>query len=211
MKPQIVESLVYDQVTNAEIIKLYNTKDRMNPVVQFDIDNTGPANKDQILRIGSLLAMPGAAHKFKLLSHFGEEYRKGASDDTIIRDQGGVGCIGVQAFSELCNHTEVIISQIRIISQNPRQLKTRVEHKTIFPDLILVQSDGTRDEDRFIKFEKTAESCLTVADGEWPLSASQCFELEILANTEVSIIIEIDKMANIKTFSRIGDGVGDMK
>jgi len=100
-----------------------NSYKRMNPIAQFDIDNTLVGHQEIILRIGSVVGVAGAHERFNLAL--------GAADKGNTNDQFGTRCRKVQGFSELSSHIPITISEIHIISSDLTQLNRAFTHNII--------------------------------------------------------------------------------
>jgi len=176
----------------ALILETANVRGRMNPVVQFSIDNTGGGATDQKVRIGSVAAFPDAYSRFGLTP--------GSADNGVIRDQLGVGCLKVQGFSDLINFKPVVINEIHLISSDLTQLNTEFFHKLIHPDLVI---DDRSNNIAFTQQKTDQKTTLNVAKGKWLLDSNQFLEFTVFAGKSLTILLHMVAIANVSTFTPV--------
>lgn len=187
----VVKSVSGAQV-QAMLLETANVRGTMNPVVQFDVDNSGVGATDQVVRIGSIAAQPGAYQQLGLVA--------GASDNAVIRDQFGAGCLNIQGFSQLCSFKPVVINEIHLISTSLTQLNARFLHKLINPDMIVI----TRSNNIAFTQQKTDQkTTLNVAMGKWLLDSNQWLEFTSYAGDEITILLHMVAIANVSTFTPV--------
>jgi|GEM_PF-3772815 len=176
----------------ALLLETANVRGRMNPVVQFSINNTGVGATDQKVRIGSVAAFPDSYARFNLTP--------GAADNAIIRDQLGVGCLKVQGFSDLINYKPVVINEIHLISADLTQLNTEFFHKLIHPDLII---DDRSNNIAFTQQKTDQKETLNVAKGKWLIDSNQFLEFTVFAANSLTILLHMVAIANVDTFTPV--------
>ena len=164
----------------------------MNPVVQFDIVNSGVGATQQLLRIGSVAAFPDAFRRFGLTA--------GAADNAIITDDFGAGCLKVQGFSDLINYKPVVINEIHLISDNLTQLNAQFTHKLIHPDAVV---DTRSNNIAFTQQKTDQKETLNVAKGKWLLDSNQFLEFSIFAGRDMTILLHMVAIANVSTFTPV--------
>jgi len=121
-----------DSIGAAVVMETGLVQDRMNSIIQFNINNSGGGASPNVkVRIGSKAALPDTFARYGIPA--------GASDDNVISDQNGVGCLAIQGFSDIVCSKAVIISEIKIFSQNVSQLNQPLNYRSL-------QLDGTVDE-----------------------------------------------------------------
>jgi len=156
-------------------------QDRINEIVQFNIDNTDTGNADQLLRIGSEAGQPDSYLQFGLAAS--------AADNGVIKDSYGVGCLQVQGFSRLVSSKAVIISEVKVIEPAP---STQLQQGFTYSSL---QYDGKLDEIQeniaFTQEKVDNRNNLVRMRGMWVLDAQQYLEYKILAGKTVNLFLEI--------------------
>jgi hypothetical protein len=167
---------------------------RINPVVQFNIDNTGAGNANQVLRIGSESGQPDSYLQFGLPAS--------AADDAVITDDYGVGCLKVQGFSRLVSSKAVAITELKVIEATPSdQLQQAFVYKSL-------QYDGTIDEIKqniaFTQEKVDQRDNLVRQRGLWVLDAQQLLEYTVLAGKKVSLFVKISAADSAKVFKSTG-------
>ncbi len=183
-------------VSGAKVEALFletaNVRGRMNPVVQFNIDNSGVGATNQLLRIGSVAAFPDAFSRFGLTP--------GAADNAVITDDFGAGCLRVQGFSDLINYKPVVINEIHLISSDLTQLNTQFTHKLIHPDMII---DTRSNNIAFTQQKTDQKETLNVAKGKWLIDSNQFLEFTIFATRSLTILLHMVAIANVQTFTPV--------
>lgn len=187
----VVKSVSGAQV-QAMLLETANVRGQMNPVVQFDIDNTGGGAVNQVVRIGSVAAQPGAYLQLGLTP--------GAADNAVIRDQFGAGCLNVQGFSSLCSFKPVVVNQINIISTSLVQLNARFLHRLINPDMIVINRSNNI---AFTQQKTDQKVTLNVAMGKWLLDSNQWLEFTSYAGDQLTILLHMVAIANVATFTPV--------
>ena len=187
----VVKSVSGAQV-QAMLLETANVRGQMNPVVQFDIDNTGGGAADQVVRIGSIAAQPGAYLQLGLTA--------GAADNAVIRDQFGAGCLNVQGFSQLCSFKPVVINEIHIISTSLTQLNARFLHRLINPDMIVINRSNNI---AFTQQKTDQKTTLNVAMGKWLIDSNQWLEFTSYLGQSVTILLHMVAIANVATFTPV--------
>ncbi len=183
---------VSGSMVQAMLVETANVRGAMNPVVQFDIDNTGGGATDQVVRIGSIAALPGSYLQLGLTA--------GAADNGVIRDQFGVGCLNVQGFSFLGSFKPVIVNEIHIISTDLTQLNARFLHRLINPDMIVINRSNNI---AFTQQKTDQKTTLNVAMGKWLLDSNQWLEFTSYAAKSVTILLHMVAIANVSTFTPV--------
>lgn len=162
----------------------------MNNIVQFTITNTASGNATQQLRIGSYASRPDAYAMFGLVA--------GASDNGVITDQFGAGCLAVQGFSRIVSSKPVIVTRIKIImAAADAQLQQPIKYKSL-------QLDGTIDEIKqnvaYTQEKSDQRLNLIEKKGLWILDSQQFLEYTILANKVVDIFLEVTGFSSTVAF-----------
>lgn len=183
---------VNGNMVQAMLLETANVRGTMNPVVQFDIDNTGLGAANQIVRIGSIAAQPGAYLQLGLAA--------GAADNAVIRDQFGAGCLNIQGFSELISFKPVVINEIHIISSNLTQLNAQFLHVLINPDMIVTNRSNNI---AFTQQKTDQKTTLNVAKGKWLLDSNQWLQFTSYAGQSVTILLHMVAIANVSTFTPV--------
>lgn len=183
-------------VSGAKVEALFletaNVRGRMNPVVQFDIINSGVGATTQKVRIGSVAAFPDSFRRFGLTA--------GSSDNAIILDQFGAGCLKVQGFSDLINYKPVVINEIHLISADLTQLNSEFFHKLIHPDAVI---DDRSNNIAFTQQKTDQKETLNVAKGKWLIDSNQFLEFTVFAGKDLSILLHMVAIANVNTFTPV--------
>ncbi len=167
--------------------------DEKNNVIQFDIINSQEGAINEIVRIGSVL---GAADSY---IRFGTT--KSAADSVNgISDNFGVDVQQCQGFSEFSTLAPMFVKEIKIFSEDLTQLNKKFNHNTILPDFTiipLVQNIAwTREKSDFATNEN-------VAVGSWLLSAKTWLEFVSVAGTDVTIILGLTSISDVRQFTRL--------
>jgi len=176
----------------ALLLETANVRGRMNPVVQFSIDNTGGGAATQKVRIGSVAAFPDSYARFGLTP--------GSADNAVIIDQLGAGCLKVQGFSDLINYKPVVINEIHLISSDLTQLNTEFFHKLIHPDLVI---DDRSNNIAFTQQKTDQKETLNVAKGKWLIDSNQFLEFTAFAGKSITILLHMVAIANVDTFTPV--------
>lgn len=176
----------------ALVLETANVRGRMNPVVQFSINNSGGGATDQKVRIGSVAAFPDAFSRFGLTP--------GSADNAVIVDQLGAGCLKVQGFSDLINYKPVVINEIHLISSDLTQLNTEFFHRLIHPDLVI---DDRSNNIAFTQQKTDQKETLNVAKGKWLLDSNQFLEFTVFAGLSITILLHMVAIANVNTFTPV--------
>ena len=176
----------------ALVLETANVRGRMNPVVQFDIDNSGVGAATQKVRIGSVAAFPDAYARFGLTP--------GSADNAVITDQLGAGCLAIQGFSDLINYKPVVINEIHLISADLTQLNTQFFHKLIHPDLII---DDRSNNIAFTQQKTDQKTTLNVAKGKWLIDSNQFLEFTVFAGKSLTVLLHMVAIANVDTFTPV--------
>lgn len=165
-----------------------------NSIVQFTIDNTGAGNAAQKLRIGGVVAEKGDFSKHNIAA--------GASDNAVIVDEYGAGCLKVQGFSELVCYNGVIVKTIKISTASLTQKDQTFTHNTLhYDDTIVPMKNNVG----FTAEKSDQLTTLSVAHGNWILGSAQYFEFPILAAVSLTIFLELSGTGNVKGFTQIGN------
>lgn len=156
-------------------------QNRVNEIIQFDIDNTGVGNADQLLRIGSEAGQPNSYSQYNL--------PVSAADDTVISDDHGVGCLKVQGFSRLVSSKAVVITEIKVIEAVPStQLQQGLSYNSLQYDGSL---DSIKENIAFTQEKVDNRNNLVRTRGLWVLDAQQFLQYKVLAGKTVSLFLEI--------------------
>lgn len=163
-------------------------------VIKFTINNLGDAShtpQTVSLRIGSVAARKDAYQNFGLGA--------GAADDTVITDNVGTGCKGVQGFSEYVCFVPVWTKRIKIFCDDTSQLTESLFYKQL-------QIDGTTPTQRLIDLAYTQEksdqrSNMVAAEALYLLDATRYFEYKVEAGVKLTIFIELGAISNSETFT----------
>lgn len=167
--------------------------DTVNPIVQFDIDNTGVGNSQQILRIGSVL---GEADSYLF---WGQP--ASAADDAVITDQNGVGCKFVQGFSELVKSKAVAITEIKVsMAASDLQLNQNFKYRKLDYDgsvnEVKVNVGYTQQKQDFNETIRSIKSL-------WILDSQYFLEYVVLAAKELTIFLELAAANQVETFKSL--------
>ena len=177
---------------DALILETANVRGRMNPVVQFDIVNSGIGATNQKVRIGSVAAFPDVFARFGITP--------GSADNAVITDQLGAGCLKVQGFSDLINYKPVVINEIHLISSDLIQLNTEFFHKLIHPDLVI---DDRSNNIAFTQQKTDQKETLNVAIGKWLIDSNQFLEFTVFAAKDITILLHMNAIGNVTTFTEV--------
>ncbi len=171
-----------------DLIKV-DLKNYRYKTVQFDIDNTGNSCDNQIVRIGSKTSAPGIYESLVLTP--------GASDNDVISDQGGNGCLSIQEFSrDTCNQ-KINVAKIYIFSDCMTQVNASFLHRTINSELVIINRSNN-----IIFFRKcddhgpeldTPYEYRNVASGSWHLSENEWLEFTSYAGQKFTIVLIYSK------------------
>ena len=169
---------------------LDNAGNKMNPIAQFDIDNTKLGHSEILLRIGSVVGVNGGNERFDLI--------KGASDKAAMEDQFGAQVPKIQGFSELSSHMPISISEIHIFtSDKPQQNRPFTHNKLYMTDAVVEQRTSNI---AFTQEKTDRKNYLNVAKGNWTLSANQYFSYTISDNIKLTLLFRLNSIGNIANF-----------
>lgn len=161
-----------------------------NNIIQFDITNTGAGAVDELVRIGSLLAMPDSYKRFGTTSS-GVDSAKG------IADNFGANLQMCQGFSEMTCHKPVFIRTIKLISSDTTQLNSKFTHKYVTPDFTIIPLNQNV---AFTREKSDQATDLLIAKGSWMLSATNFLEFTSKAAKSLSIVFELSSIADVRQF-----------
>jgi hypothetical protein len=167
--------------------------DTINPIVQFDINNSGVGNTDQILRIGSVL---GEADSYLFW-----DQPASAADDAVITDQNGVGCKFVQGFSELVKSKAVAVTEIKVsMASTDLQLNQNFKYRKLDYDgsvnEVKVNVGYTQQKQDFNETIRSIKSL-------WILDSQYFLEYKVLAGKQLTIFLELAAANQVETFKSL--------
>lgn len=184
-----------DQIGAAVVMETGLVQDRMNSIIQFNIDNTGSGASSNVkVRVGSRAALPDTFARYGIPA--------GAADDNVIEDQNGVGCLAIQGFSDIVCSKAVIISEIKIFSQNVSQLNQPLNYRSL-------QLDGTVDEiKRNISWTQEKDDQrenMVRMKGTFVLDAQQFLEFNSLQGQVFDILFKVTGFNSAVIFKPVVD------
>lgn len=165
----------------------------VNPVVQFQYDNSGVGNTQQKIIFGSVISQTDDFNFWATGAS--------AADDTVIKDQNGVGVQFTQGFGKLVSSKAIIISKIKVFgTNNDSQLKQNFLYRQL-------QYDGTiKDTQANIAYtvEMTDQRTDLVVMPTFFLLDSQYFlQYNALATKVFSVFFDIEAANMVETFKEL--------
>lgn len=165
----------------------------INPIVQFDIDNSALGNTQQTLRIGSVL---GQADTYLFWGQTAS-----AADDAVIVDQFGAGCKAVQGFSELVKSKAVVVTKLKVqMSASDVQLNQNFKYRKLAYDSTLNEIKGniawTQQKTDYAQNIREMET-MYILDSQYFL------EYTILAGKVLSVFLELGASNMVETFKAL--------
>ncbi len=159
-----------------------------NPYTQFNIDYTAgaPADPNVPVRIGSVLGLPGVYEEFDL--------PPGAADSGAVKDDGGLGCKHIRGFSRLTNGMSVLINEIKIFSDDTKQLSSAIKYKMMGFDRVS-DTDTTNVLSTALKSDFRVNEL--VVYGKWWLNVRQYLEFSAIAGEEFQVLLKIAGFAGV--------------
>ncbi len=165
----------------------------INPIVQFDIDNSGVGNTQQTLRIGSVLGLAD--------SYLYWNQSPSAADDPVIVDQNGVGCKAVQGFSDLVKSKAVVVTKLKVqMAASDVQLNQNFKYRKLAYDNTVNEIKGniawTQQKSDYAQNIREMETAYVI-DSQYFL------EYVILAGKQLSVFLELGAANMVETFKTL--------